>query len=268
MQKIPRPNDILVGALLKLCIVPAYLLVHDLVALKPGQWIILNAGNGVIAQFVVQFARRVGVRVVSVVRDRKEREIERGEKDEEEKEEERERDVKEALKAAGAEVVLTETELERERKIVSATVTAAEKSSLLLEGREIVLALDSVFGKSGQMLMKSLAVGGTYVQMGVLGGPQGKIEVGFADLFARRITMRGFRGSALWAQRSPKEQSDLLAWLVGLFNKGELVLPGRGVKKVVWKADDEEEGGKEVLKAVEKAQKGGLGQRKVVMVFE
>jgi mitochondrial enoyl-[acyl-carrier protein] reductase / trans-2-enoyl-CoA reductase len=239
VQKIPRPDDIMAAAVLKLGIVPAYLLVYDLVALKPGEWILLNAGTSVIAQFVVQFAKRKGVKVANVIRERS-------------KEEETE--VKKALIALGADMVVTEAELEGDMT--------------KLEGKNIVLALDSVFGKSGQLLLRSLAVGGTFVQLGMLGGPTGKLELSAAHLFARRITLRGFRGSAQWGVRSSAEQRDLLASLVGLCNSGELILPTLGLEKVIWDTENAKENGKEVLEVLEKVQKGGLGQRKVVMIFQ
>lgn len=238
VQKIPRPNDMTVGAILKLGVIPAYLLVEDMATLKPGDWIILNAATSVIAQFVVQFARRRGVHTISVIRDRDVKEVQ---------------SVKDALTLLGADLVLTEAELAKETTLTT---------------KRLVLALDSVFGASGQLLLQHLSPGGTFVQLGLLGGPKGKLELSTGDLFARRITLRGFRGSAQLAIRSAQEQLDLLKWLVTLFNLGDLALPTLGLEKVEWNLKDMQGSERRILEAVEKVESGVLGQRKVIMVFD
>lgn len=239
VQKIPRPHDLTVAAILKLGVLPAYLLVEDMTQLKPGDWIILNAATSVIAQFVIQFAHRRGAHTISMIRDRDPQDVP---------------SVKKALMDLGADLVLTEAE------VASETAT--------LKNKRIVLALDSVFGNSGQLLLKNLMSGGTFVQLGMLGGPAGKIELSTGDLFARQITLRSFRGSAQWAIRSAQEQLDLLGWLVTLFNTGQLVLPTLGLKKVVWDTSDVHRTKDQILAAVGKVEKGAFGQRKVIMVFE
>jgi trans-2-enoyl-CoA reductase len=237
VQRIPRPNNMALAAVLKLGVLPAYLLVEDLVALKPGDWVILNAATSVIAQYVVQFARRRGVRTIGVIRDRSAEEAEC---------------VKQALKTAGADLVLTETELAGDT----------------LKNKRIVLALDSVFGSSGQLLLRNLSMGGTYVQLGVLGGSLGKVELSMGDLFARRLQLRGFRASAQWALRSTQEQLELLGWLVDLLNAGALVGPGLGLQTVAWDTRNVEESSKMIVDTVKRVESGAFGQRKVVMVFD
>jgi len=210
-----------------------------MISLKPGDWIILNAATSVVAQSVIQFSRRRGIHTISVIRNRGLEEA---------------TSIKKALTDLGADLVLTEAEVANE--------TAP------LKNKRIVLALDSVFGNSGQLLLKNLMPGGTFVQLGLLGGPTGKIELSSGDLFARQITLRSFRGSAQWAMRSAQEQLDLLGWLVTLFNSGDLVLPTLGLEKVVWDTEDVRRSKDRILAAVAKVEKGGLGQRKVIMVFK
>lgn len=238
VQKIPRPHHVIVGAILKLGILPAYLLVED-ITLKPGDWIILNAATSVVAQFVIQFAHRRGAHIISVIRDRESGEA---------------TSVKDALTRLGADLVVTEAEVANE--------------TVMLKGKRIVLALDSVFGSSGQLLLKSLVAGGTFAQLGLLGGSTGKIELSTGDLFARQITLRGFRGSAQWAKRSAQEQLNVLGWLVNLFNSGDLVLPTLGLEEVIWDTEDVHRSKAEVLSALARVERGALGQRKVIMVFE
>lgn len=187
---------------------------------------------------VLQFARRRGVGVISVVRDRPRAQLE---------------EVKRSLYALGAHMVVVESQLGEDARI---------------KINRITLALDSVFGPSGRALVKSLSVGGTYVQLGFLGGAKAQVTLDPSDLFGRQITMKGFRGSAQVGPRSLEEQSDLFNWLVGLFNAGDLKLPSLSLQKVEWALWDRDESKERVLEAISRAENGSLGQRKQIIVFK
>ncbi|KAF1348560.1 hypothetical protein BDV97DRAFT_266881, partial [Delphinella strobiligena] len=195
LQKISRPSDLLFAAIMRISIAPAFCLVEDMTNLKPGDCIIQNAGTSVVAQMVVQFARRRGVAVINVIRDRPEAEANM---------------IKKSLHELGAEIVVTESELNQDPRIKT---------------KRIRLALDAVFGDSGQALVKALCIGGSYVQVGFLSGPKGHVTIDPQDLFGRQLNMRGFRGSAQLGLRSREEQRDLFNWFIELFNNGELKLP-------------------------------------------
>lgn len=233
LQKIPRPNDVVFGSLMRLSAGPAYCLIEDMRSLRPGDYVIQNAGTSVIAQFVVQFAQLRGVKVINVIRDRNELEAEV---------------IKKALRESGADSVYTESEL-------------ADMVVPLRASKRIVLALDAVFGNSGSSLLQSLSDGGTYVQLGFLGGQNGQLPLASGDLFARRLTLRGFRGSAQMASRTPEEQACLFEWWVGLFNGGKLHMPALGLNNVDW------DGGQGVAAAVLRARQAKIGMRKQVVVF-
>lgn len=235
-----RPHDLATAALLRLAVAPAYCLVEDMVPLKPGDWVIQNAGASAIAQLVGQFAHRKGARVLSVVRDRDEAAVAA---------------MRDRLlqRRGGVDAVLTESELESEG---------------VGQGRRVVLALDAVHGASGRRLVEALAAGGAYVQLGLLGGGREPLPLDARDLFARRLTMKGFRGSAQLAARSEDEQRALFGWFVELFNAGELVAPPLGLERVEWTVADLEGTEKRVVGAVAKAQGGRLGQRKQILVFK
>jgi len=147
LQKVTRPHDLAFAAILRITIVPAFCLVEDMRSLKPGDCIIQNAGTSAIAQMVVQFARRRGVSVISVVRDRPLAQLD---------------EVKRSLYDLGAHIVLSESQLMEDARIKTNRIT---------------LALDSVFGPSGRALIKALSVGGTYVQLGFLGGPKAQVTL-------------------------------------------------------------------------------------------
>ncbi|KAL1616195.1 putative secondary metabolism biosynthetic enzyme [Neofusicoccum ribis] len=232
-----RPADPALAAVLRITVAPAYFLVEDMAPLRPCDWIVQNAGAGAIAQLVAQFARRRGARVLSVVRDRAAGELAA---------------VRRALLAVGVDAVVTESEM------------AAAGNG----GRRVTLALDSVHGASGQRLVKALAPGGTYVQLGFLGGGKEQLPLDARDLFGRQLTMKAFRGSYQLGLRSEDEQRGLFDWFVELFNSGELQAPPLGLKSVEWVAADGEGAGKDVVQAVVRAQEARLGQRKQILLFK
>ncbi|KAL4916107.1 hypothetical protein BDW62DRAFT_202944 [Aspergillus aurantiobrunneus] len=237
LQKIARPKDPVFASLLRMAVSPAYFLVEEIRDLKPGECIIQNAGTSAVAQYVTQFANRRGVSVIHVIRDR---------------DAERADAIEQALRASGAAEVLTESEL-------------AKQAAVLKQTRRIVLALDSVYGASGSALLAALSDEGTYVHIGFLGGTEGTLQLNPQDLFGRRLTLRGFRGSAHLAARSAAEQCSLFNWWISLFNQGELRLPVLGLTLVDWRTHAGD-GGQVAVDALERAQ-GKLGQRKQILML-
>jgi trans-2-enoyl-CoA reductase len=238
LTKVNKPNDIAFAAIMRVSVAPAFFLVEDMEKVKPGEFIIQNAGTSVIAQMVVQFAHRRGVGVISVIRDRAESDANK---------------IKQSLISLGADTIITETEL---------------VEGIHLGSKHIKLALDSVFGSSGQALVGSLSQGGTYVQLGFLGGSETHVAISPQDLFGRQLKMKGFRGSSQLATRTVEEQRWLFNWFIELFNKAELVLPKLGLERIPWRLEDVNASREKVLGAVEKAKNGALGQRKQVIHFE
>ena len=237
LQKVSRPNDLVVAAITRISIAPAFCLVEDMCNLNPGDWVIQNAATSVVAQMVVQFARRRGIHTIGIIRDRPTAEAEA---------------VKESLIQMGTDIVVMESELPGHAQIKS---------------KRIMLALDSVFGTSARGLVKSLSNGGTFVQLGFLGGPSAQLQLDANDLFGRQLTLKAFRGSAQVASRSPAEQTDLFNWFVSLFNAGELVLPSLGLERVSWDATDAKGSEIRLMEAVKRAKEGKLGQRKQIITF-
>ncbi|KAI9686735.1 MAG: putative secondary metabolism biosynthetic enzyme [Bathelium mastoideum] len=238
VQKIARPADIAFAAILRISIAPAYFLVEDMCDLKPGDWIIQNAATSVVAQMVVQFARKRGIHTIGVVRDRDAAEAEA---------------VKQALHQLGSDIVVTESEVEGNAEIKS---------------KRVKLALDSVFGASARRLVDTLSPGGTYVQLGFLGGPKGQLPLNATDIFGRVLTLKAFRGTSQMALRTPEEQTDMFNWFVSRFNDGELIMPRLGINRIDWDSTNPHSGGEGLLNAVKRAQKGELGQRKQVIIFK
>lgn len=127
LLRVDPDIDPLCGSILKMGALPAYLLIEDSRALKPGDWIIQNAGLGIIAQLVAQFVRHRGAHTISVIRDREApSDVER---------------TKSSLKKSGADIVLLESEVS----------TASE-----IKDFRIVLALDAVYGRSAEQIASTL----------------------------------------------------------------------------------------------------------------
>jgi NADPH:quinone reductase-like Zn-dependent oxidoreductase len=65
---VPPGLDRLQAAMLRINPPTAWLLLTDLVELRPGDWIIQNVANSAVGRFVIRLARGRGVRTVNVVR--------------------------------------------------------------------------------------------------------------------------------------------------------------------------------------------------------
>ncbi|KAH8907862.1 GroES-like protein [Coniochaeta sp. PMI_546] len=192
-------TDPVAASLFRMAFLPAYLLVEDMRSLKPGDWIIQNAASGTIAQLVVQFAHLKGCRVASVVRDRAAAQM--------------------STLQTGADVVITESDLKA--KGADAHPNLAEA---VARGR-VVLALDAVFGESGEQIANLLAKGGTYVNYGSLGGANGVIRLTQKLIFWNEIAFRNFRLTAQLGLRSPAEIETLLGWFEELVANKQVVVP-------------------------------------------
>ncbi len=65
---VPPGIDPLQGAMLRINPPTALLLLSDVVALKPGDWIVQNVANSAVGRLVIRLARARGIRTVNVVR--------------------------------------------------------------------------------------------------------------------------------------------------------------------------------------------------------
>ncbi|KAH7370847.1 hypothetical protein BKA65DRAFT_562760 [Rhexocercosporidium sp. MPI-PUGE-AT-0058] len=231
LHRITPQIDVAAAAVLRMSALPAFLLLEDMCRLKPGDWLIQNAGSSAIAQLVVQLARLRGVHSVSVIRDGPGAAA-----------------TKVALAGMGAAVVLTESQLDNADDVAALDLKAG--------GKRFVLALDAVFGRSGEKIAAVLSPGGLLVNYGSLGGSTFTLtqEV----LFWKRIQLRNFRLSEQLGARTQSEQDDALRWLEQLFVAGRLAPPV--LQSVRWDA--------QVLRnVVEAVTTAEVGARKKLLVF-
>ncbi|KAH6614361.1 hypothetical protein B0J18DRAFT_388998 [Chaetomium sp. MPI-SDFR-AT-0129] len=239
----PSSIDPVAASMLRTVFLPAYLLAEDTRSLRPGDWVVQNAGASTIAQLVAQFIRRKGAHVVSVVRDRPD-------------------PVDQTLPDAGpVDVVLTEGQ-------VAAFGVGAHPAleAAATQGR-VVLALDAVFGESGERLAGLLSKGATFVNYGSLGGADGVLRLSQKLIFWNEIKFRNFRLTEQLGKRSEREQVTLLSWFAGLIASGELRAPAVDKIPVPLDAPSVDGFQQKVREVLTAAARKEIGYRKSVFDF-
>ena len=115
----------------------AWRLLNDFEYLRPGDWIVQNAANSAVGTSVIQFAKRMGVRTINLIRRE---------------------ELREPLTELGAEHILLDDD--------DAPAVVRE----LTDGDGCKLALNSVGGRSALRLAKCLAPAGVHVTFGAMTG--------------------------------------------------------------------------------------------------
>ncbi len=165
----------------------AWRMLHDFVALKPGDWVLQNAANSGVGVAVIQIAKALGLRTVNVVRRP---------------------ELIDELKALGGDVVLCDGE-ELPKEIAELT-----------GGAKILLALNAVGGESALHLANSLARGGTIVTYGAMSRQPLRIPNGL--LIFKDLRWRGCWVTR-WYQSAMKEERDaMFAQLFPMAQRGLL----------------------------------------------
>lgn len=193
----------------------AYLMLHDFVAPRPGQWVIQNAANSGVGHCLVRLARESRLKVVNVVRRP---------------------ELIAPLRAFGADVVLLDgPDLD-------------ERVRHAIDGGGLPLAIDAVGGSATQRLARCVDDGGTVVNYGVLSGEACMVDV--RETVFRDVSLRGF-WLRRWFMQAPAERiAALYRDLAGKLADGtlavdiEAVYPIRRIKEAVAHAARSGRGGK------------------------
>lgn len=165
----------------------AWLLLHAMTPLQPGDWFIHNAANSSCGQYLVTLAREAGFRSISIVR----------------------RDsAGTALRERGGDVVLVDGP-ELAARVAAATGNA-----------QIPLAIDAVNGAATQRLADCLAPGGLLVVYGMLSGDP--CEIRADDLFVRDIRLQGFLTTRTLAGMATQDIAAMNQALAALVTAGTL----------------------------------------------
>ncbi len=189
-ELIPIPADIPFDQASMLRVNPptAWRMLHDFLALRPGDWVIQNAANSAVGVAVIQLARVLGIRTVNLVRRA---------------------ELIADLRAEGGDVVLVDDESVDQKKIAEAT-----------GGTSIFLGLNCVGGESALRVSNALAHGGTLVTYGAMARQPVRMPAGL--LVFKDLTFRGF-WITQWMQRAnPPEKTTMFDCLFPLARSGVL----------------------------------------------
>jgi NADPH:quinone reductase-like Zn-dependent oxidoreductase len=185
--KAPPGADPEQAALMRANPATAELMLSELVALKPGDWVVQNAANSAVGRLVIRFARERGIRTANVVRRA---------------------DVVDSLRSEGADAVIVDDGVDLTAAILAAT-----------GGTPPRLALDAIGGRATAALAAAVATGGTVAVYGLLSGEPPQAEA--RDLVFRDVHIRGFWLAAWYATAEPEAIRDLHAGLAERLARGE-----------------------------------------------
>ena len=167
----------------------AALLLSEYGDLKPGDWVLQDAGNSGVGRSVIAFAKDRGLHVVSLIRRQ---------------------ELVDDLLAAGSDVVLVDGD------------GIANRVAYATGHAQIRIALDGVAGAAMRSLSSCLAPGGILVVYAFMSEQPGLVNL--AELIFRGVTIRGFWLEAPEIRASPKLQEALKTG-ARLIAEGKLHVP-------------------------------------------
>ncbi len=169
---MPLPNGVDPLQLAMMTVNPptAHLMLQEFVDLQPGDWVIQNAANSGVGEYLIQLAKIRGLKTVNIVR--------------------RESAVA-AVKAMGGDMVLVDGD-GLGKRVAEAT-----------GGAKIRLGIDAVGGIATDNLASCLTDGGVLVNYGMMSGES--CVVSPSSFVFRDITLRGF-WLALWFRKATLAQ--------------------------------------------------------------
>ena len=190
MFALPEEIGTLQLAMLAVNPATAWNMLNNFVALKPGEWILQNAGNSSVGYNVVRMARHLGARSVNVVR-----------RD----------DQVEPLLTKGADAVV---------------VDGADLPARIADavgGEPIRLAFDAVSGGATRHLANAVAPGGSVVVYGILSG--GRSEFDATDVLFRDVSIRGFWLTVWFRTITHDDKRDLYRRLATMMTDATIEIP-------------------------------------------
>lgn len=196
----------------------AWRMLHNFVALQPGEWIVQNAANSAVGRCVIQIARHFGWRTVNLVR--------------------REEVIPE-LHALGADAVILD-DADSKEKVREAT-----------GGAKVRLALNTVGGDSAYRQISALGNGGILVTYGAMS--RKPVRVSNGALIFKNVTLRGFWITTWYAAASRDEKEAFFQELSVLTSEGLLrpqadrIFPLSEIRNAILRAGESGRSGKVLL---------------------
>jgi NADPH:quinone reductase-like Zn-dependent oxidoreductase len=168
----------------------AYCLLTKIVDLRPGDWVVQNAGNSAVGLSVIQMARAMGLKTISQVR--------------------REELVAPLCEAGADQVVLEGSGWPKQLKELTG-------------GASIKLALNSIGGESATDQIKALGEGGTQVTFGGMVGEKVRFPTRF--LIFNDVRLVGFWWDKFCKTRGPEAVRAVMNEVYAMMRSGRLKLP-------------------------------------------
>jgi len=168
----------------------AYCLLHRIVALQAGDWIVQNAGNSAVGLSVVQMAQALGIKTICQVRRE---------------------ELIEPLRAMGADQVVMEGS------------GWPKQIKELTGGAPIKLALNSIGGESATDQIKALGEGGTQVTFGGMVGDKVRFPTRF--LIFNDVRLVGFWWDKFCKTQGAEAVRGIMDEVYGLMRAETLKLP-------------------------------------------
>ena len=187
---VPAGLDLKQAAMLRINPPTALLMLSDIVALKPGDWVIQNVANSAVGRLVVILAKARGLRTVNVTRRA---------------------DVFGELTALGADICLTDGP------------DLGDRVREATRGADIALGLDAVSGSATARIAACLRDEGTICTYGSMTGEAPAVSV--ADVVFRGMNFTGFMLGRFMARRTAEEIRAIYADLGGQMLKGVIHAP-------------------------------------------
>ncbi|XP_021278044.1 enoyl-[acyl-carrier-protein] reductase, mitochondrial [Herrania umbratica] len=191
-HKISKDSPIEYAATVTVNPLTALRMLEDFVTLNSGDSIVQNGATSIVGQCVIQLARFRGIHSINIIRDRAGSD-----------------EVKERLKALGADEVFTESQLE-----------VKNVKGLLSNIPEPTLGFNCIGGNAASLVLKFLRQGGTMVTYG--GMSKKPITVSTSLFIFKDLSLRGFWLQKWLSADKAKECRDMVDYLLCLAQEGKL----------------------------------------------
>lgn len=219
---VPLPNEADPIQLSMVTINPptAALMLSEFVDLKAGDWVIQNAANSGVGNYLVKIAKMRGYKTVNIVRRES---------------------LIQPLLDQGADVVLVDGD-DIDKRVAEATGNA-----------DIQLGIDAVGGAATGRLGACLVTGATLVNYGMMSGEPCQLPASL--MVFKEVTVKGFWLAKWFERASREEQMALYGELTKLIATGELTTPVdstysvKDIKQAVAAAAKGERNGKIIVTA-------------------
>lgn len=172
----------------------AWVLLEDFAKLRAGDWLIQNAANSSCGRYIVQLAKRRGLRTINVVRRP---------------------ELIDELKSLGADIVLLDGP------------DLAKRVAEAIGSAPVRLGIDAVAGSATQRIAECLASDSPLICYGAMSGEPCNID--FYLMFRQGIVLHGISFVRQFRHRTPEQVRQMYAELAALMADGSLTARLAGV---------------------------------------